>query len=257
MGKPGTRPPLDPQALADKAPPLLPKGLAGPSTGAAKAKKKLLTLVGGLAVIIVLGVGGYFAWKTFMVPPPAPPPAAKPVTKTGPAPTAKPAAVTPSETLNQFAAMPAAAINKAQNAIAARRDNEQNRVDAAIEGKELTDKRFLDTPLPGHLGGKPAPEPPGPTYVRTESQLAPGIKATTSELIANAPVSEEFRAFVAGARINGIFQGEPPRALINGRTVRAGEAVDNLLGIFFDGVDAEMKTITFKDRSGATITRKY
>jgi hypothetical protein len=111
--------------------------------------------------------------------------------------------------------------------------------------------------LPGHLGGKPAPETPGPTYVRTESQLAPGIKATTSELIANAPVSEEFRAFVAGARINGVFQGEPPRALINGRTVRAGEAVDNLLGIVFDGVDSEMKTITFKDRSGATITRKY
>ena len=259
MGKSGTRPPIDAQALADKAPPLPLKDQAKPPTDPAKQKKKLLLLVGGL--VVVLALGGFFAWKTFMVPPPAPPPPAKPVVKPvakpGPAQTAKPAAVTPSETLNQFAAMPKAAINKAQDAIAARRGNEQDRVDAAIDGKELPDKRFLDTPLPGHLGGDAAAEPKGPTYLRTESQLAPGIKTTTSELMANAPVSDAFRAFVAAARINGVFHGNPPRALINGRTIRAGEAVDNVLGIVFDGVDAETNIITFKDRTGATIMRRY
>jgi hypothetical protein len=75
--------------------------------------------------------------------------------------------------------------------------------------------------------------------------------------MANAPVSDEFRAFVSAARINGVFQGNPPRALINGRTIRAGESADTILGIVFDSVDPDKKTITFKDRTGATITRKY
>jgi hypothetical protein len=33
--------------------------------------------------------------------------------------------------------------------------------------------------------------------------------------------------------------------------------LDNILGVVFESVDADKKTITFKDRSGATITRKY
>lgn len=192
-----------------------------------------------------------------MSPAPVPPPA-KTVTKATTAPTAQPPAVTPSETLNQIAAMPKAMIDKAQEAVATRRGSEQDRVDAVLEGKEPSDKRILDTPLPGNLGEQaPAKSADTPTYVKTESQLAPGIKVTTSDLLANAPVTEEFRAFVSGARINGVFQGNPPRALINGRTVRAGEAVDNILGITFDSVEPEKKTITFKDRTGATITRKY
>jgi len=215
-------------------------------------------LIAVLVVVLVLAAVGFFAWKFFLSPAKEPTPA-QPVTKPAPAPAEKPAAVTPSETLNQIAAMPKAMIDKAQDAVAARRGNEQERVDAVLEGKEPPDKRFLDTPLPGHLGDKPAATTAAPaqTLVKTESQLAPGIKVTTSDLMANAPVSEEFRAYVSAARINGVFQGNPPRALINGRTIRAGESADATLGIIFDSVDPDRKTITFKDRTGATITRKY
>jgi hypothetical protein len=256
-----SRPPMDAQALADKAPPPPPKVPAKlPTEGAAK-KQKTVMMVGGLVVVLVLAAAGFFAWKTFRHPAPQPAPI-QPVTKQAPAPAPaeKPAAVTPSETINQIAAMPKAMIDKAQGAVAARRGNEQERVDAVLEGKEPPDARFLNTPLPGHLGDKPAATtaaPPTQTYVKTESQLAPGIKVTTSELMANAPVSDEFRAFVSAARINGVFQGNPPRALINGRTIRAGESADTVLGIVFDSVDPDRKTITFKDRTGATITRKY
>ena len=248
-----SRPPMDAQALADKAPPPPPKVPAKLTADATAKKQKTVILLVGLAVVLVLAVGGYFAWSLFMKPAPEPAPA-PPVTK--PAPADKPAAVTPSETLNQIAAMPKAMIDKAQAAVAARRGSEQERVDAVLEGKEPPDDRFLNTPLPGELGGKPAVPPP-PTYVKTESQLAPGIKVTTSDLMASAPVSDEFRAFVSAARINGVFQGNPPRALINGRTIRAGESADTILGIVFVSVDPDKKTITFKDRTGAAITRKY
>jgi hypothetical protein len=252
MPKPASRPPMDAQTLADKAPPPPPKVPAKLPTGTAR-KQRTVMMIGGLAVVLVLAAAGFFAWKTFMKPAPEPAPV-QPVTKKAPA--DQPAAVTPSETLNQIAAMPKAMIDKAQDAVAARRGNEQQRVEAVLEGKEPPDDRFLNTPLPGQLGDKPA-APPAQTYVKTESQLAPGIKVTTSELMANAPVSDEFRAFVSAARINGVFQGNPPRALINGRTIRAGESADTILGIVFDSVDPDRKTITFKDRTGATITRKY
>jgi hypothetical protein len=247
---------MEAQALADKAPPPPPKVPAKLPTDTVK-KQKTVMMMAGLAVVLVLAAAGFFAWKAFMKPAPEPAPA-QPVTKSAPA--DKPAAVTPSETLNQIAAMPKAMVDKAQEAVAARRGNEQERVDAVLEGKEPPADRFLNTPLPGQLGDKPAAQtaaPPTQTYVKTESQLAPGIKVTTSDLMANAPVSDEFRAFVSAARINGVFQGNPPRALINGCTIRAGESADTILGIVFDSVDPDKKTITFKDRTGATITRKY
>jgi len=64
-----------------------------------------------------------------------------------------------------------------------------------------------------------------------------------------APSERRFKRFVADARITGVFQGTPPRALINGRMIRAGEMVDQTLGVF-DSIDAEKKTITFEDRTG-------
>ena len=69
--------------------------------------------------------------------------------------------------------------------------------------------------------------------------------------------SAAFKRFVADARITGVFQGTPPRALINGRMIRAGEVVDPASGVVFDSIDAEKKTITFKDRAGIPATRRY
>ena len=76
-------------------------------------------------------------------------------------------------------------------------------------------------------------------------------------MVAAPKASAAFKRFVADARITGVFQGTPPRALINGRMIRAGEVVDQTLGVVFDSIDAEMKTITFKDRTGTTATRRY
>jgi hypothetical protein len=66
-----------------------------------------------------------------------------------------------------------------------------------------------------------------------------------------------FRAFVVNMRVNGVFQGTPSRALINGRMVHVGETVDSSLKIVLSDVDPERKLLIFKDASGAVMPRRY
>jgi hypothetical protein len=106
----------------------------------------------------------------------------------------------------------------------------------------------------------PAPvDPDGGTRVASTAsfELAPGVTATTEAVKAVRNASADFRAFVATARITGVYQGTPARAFINGRLVRTGEVVDSALDITFDSVDADTKNIVFKDASGATVSRRY
>jgi hypothetical protein len=183
--------------------------------------------------------------------------------------TPKPAAATPapagptpspSATLNQIAAAPKQTIDKAKEVVAARRGNEQARIDAMAAGEEAPDKRALDTPPPSRFSS----QSPSPNATATPapvpgsgSVIAPGITAVTNDVVAAPKASAAFTRFVADARITGVFQGTPPRAFINGRMIRAGEVVDQTLGVVFDSIDAEQKTITFKDRTGSPATRKY
>jgi hypothetical protein len=99
-----------------------------------------------------------------------------------------------------------------------------------------------------------APSHPAPTIT---TQLAPGITATTTARQVAGAASPAFRAWVGAASINGVFQGTPARALINGHIVQAGQMVEAALGISFDHIDADAKTIVFRDRSGATVSRPY
>jgi len=166
-----------------------------------------------------------------------------------------PKAATPSDSLNKIAALPGQAIAKAQDAVAARRSNEQDRVDAIVDGEDPSGARALGTPPPSSFSsGTPPP-------VTSTSQLAPGITATTAAPNVTtdpaAAATPAFRSWVANARINGVFQGTPPRALINGRTFRAGQTIDAELGIVFQGLTDDAKAIVFRDASGATVTRRF
>ncbi len=235
-----------PPPLERPAPAAVPKLPPPP----AAAMKKRLSLIGGLAAVLLLGGAGYFGWQMYGDRSPAPMPApARPAAKPAP---------TPSETLNQLASMPGAMINKAQEVISSRREREQDRIDAVVEGDDPSERRFLDTPPPGQLGRPPSVPPASQqTVTRAEAQIAPGVRGTTLEVVAAADASPAFRAFVGAMSINGVFQGSPPRALINGRTFRAGDTVDSAQGIIFDSADPATKTITFRDRAGATVSRKY
>jgi hypothetical protein len=53
-----------------------------------------------------------------------------------------------------------------------------------------------------------------------------------------------------------VFEGELPRAMIDGRLVRAGEVIDERLSIRFDGLEPGRR-LRFRDASGAAVVRKY
>lgn len=217
------------------------------------AKKTIL-----VAVAVVLFVAAVATYRFLTAEPPPPPP--RVVVKK---PDAKPSgAATPSTALNQAAAAPGAAVNSAQNAVTARRTAEQGKIDALVAGQEPVDpNRVVATPAPAPAKTAETPPPPKPTSVfapvTSVSQIAPGVTALTTTEVGGGIASPAFRSWVANARINGVFQGNPPRALINGRTVRVGQSVDDTLGILFDGFNIDEKTIVFRDRTGATVTRKF
>ena len=213
-------------------------------------KKKLVMVVAGIAAVVVLGGAGYFGYQQFLAPePPPPPPAVKPkaaAPKTTPQAKSGPAPLTPSETLNNLAQVPGKAVTKAQEALDARRAAGQSRIDSALTGEDPATKAPA-SPAPGSAG-KTA------TGVTT---LQKGLTATTTLEFAAPEASVEFRSFVASAKVSGVFQGTPARAMINGRLVRSGETVDAGLGIRFDGVDSAKRHLVFKDRNGAVVVRKY
>jgi len=217
------------------------------------------------ALIGLLLVGGFIlVWKSLNTPPapvvaPVAHPTPAPVTPVPPVPPPAPAAA-PAPAPAPVAVVPPAAqppppsvIDRAQQALAERRAVEQNRVDNLAEGEEPPPQRLIPPPPVA------APVPPSQTaQVPRNTTLSPGVMATTNEEVTvQAQASKEFKRFVAEARISGVFQGDPPRVFINGRTVRAGDMVDKNLGVTFESIDVNRKTITFRDESGATVTRRY
>jgi hypothetical protein len=220
--------------------------------------------------IVVIGVAASFVllagagWFFFLRPaPPLPPPSkpAKPATAAVPAPKPaapaadlanKPAAATPasaagpalSETQAAIAHAPVNAINKAKDVAAKRVGGDQGReaVNAIMDGDASAGKAAAKAPAP---------------QVSTSTSIAPGISATNADVGAGAEASPAFRSLVANAKVSGVFQGNPPRIMLNGRLVRGGEIIDGGLNVTFDSIDAEKKMLIFKDKSGATVTRRY
>jgi len=219
-----------------------------------RKKPEIRAVLAGVVFLLLAGGGGYFTFQHFYQVPPTPTPAPTPKTKANVGP--KPAA-TPSDTLNALAAAPGKLLDSAQDAVAARRSGEQSRVDAMLTGEDPTGQRALRTPLPGELGGRPAPAKTPPlAKVSATAALAPGVSVTT-EINASREASPAFRSFVAEAKVTGVFQGSPARAFINGRLCRAGTLVEEGLGITFVDVDAENRLLIFKDRFGAQVTKGY
>lgn len=227
---------VEEEDIQPKAPP--------PKKFGKKKKRWVLPVIG----VMVLGAAAFVVYKFFLAPPPPPPPVVKkpavsPATPVAPTPAA---ASHPSSNL----------IDAGQNAIAERRAKEQARVDALLNGQDVPDARAISTPPPSSL--TPAPKPaPTQTTAQATTQISPGLSVTSATELTAGAASPAFRSFVANARISGVYQGAPPRAFINNTLYRAGDIVSPSLGIRFFGVNSEQKTITFRDESGAIVTRKY
>jgi hypothetical protein len=232
---------------------------AAESTEARPGRDISKKLVSVLAVVVI-AAGGFFVFKAFRKNPP--PPSPSPSVATSPAPTkATPVATTPaskpgptpSETLNPLAATPARAIEKAK---------------AVISASESADKKKMDELLGSSASEKPTqPISPPASQPLPQSAVSATPTPSTSAVAPSVPTNRKpdtvaepspaFRSWVADARISGIFEGTPPRALINGRMVRGGQVVEETLAITFDHIDAKTKMIVFRDQTGATVSRKF
>lgn len=248
----------DESAEAEPAVPHLRASAVGRSkppegSGATRSRRGGKPLVSALAVLVI-SAGGFLTFRilTKRPPPPAPPPAKAPAVVKSPA-TPK-AGPTPSATLNELAAAPAKAIAKAQAVVTASRTIEQDRIDLETKADPVSAKAPPGKPAPIAVAPREPQIPPAP--VTSTSQLAPGVSASTAAHVAGE-ASPAFRSWVANARISGLFQGNPPRALINGRLVSGGQVVDDLLQITFDHIDSHTKMIVFRDPTGATVARKF
>jgi hypothetical protein len=234
-------------------------------------KKKTVILIAAVAAAVVIGGIGFVGYTMFLAPePPPPPPPAKakaPAAPKSPAVTVVPApaptAGAPAGTAAPVAPptpapaagtslgnLPAKAINKAKDAVEARKASGQGDVNPLLGNDPLADK-----PAVAATGAVPPPVTrPAPTG---QSTITTSVSASTPLEEAGAEASPEFRSFVANAKVSGVFQGAPARAFINGRMVRTGETVDVTMGIVFEGVDSAKRHLVFKDKSGALVARRY
>lgn len=241
----GTRPPmvLNLRVAAaingkkDGLPPPIPKPARTPA-GKANARRTLLLV---LLVVGVAGAGLYFYLNPW---------GATTVVKDVKA------------KIDAAAQLPGQAVEKAQGAMQGARGNEQARLDAAVRGEDIPERRGLNTPAPGTpLTPEETPDPAVATEKTTGSTS--GRSSTlnqidTTPVDAAAPVpSPRFVKWGQTLKVTGVFQGSPSRALIEGRLVRQGELIEPVLGVTFHGVDTERKNVILQDESGAQVRLKY
>ncbi len=225
----------------------------------------------GIVGVLALGFAAFYVWTHFISPPPSPPPpvVAKPkpvVPAPAAAPTPAPATVTippvtssiatkpaapltPSDTLNALAKAPVNAINKAQDAIAARVASGQSRIDAMTAA---ADAPAGPATTATHAAAAPVKPP-----VTANATLSPGVSAPARDVDVMTEAVPAFRTYVANAKITGVIAGTPGKIILNGRLARAGDMVEPALGVTFEGIDADRKLLVFRDKSGAVVTKKY
>jgi hypothetical protein len=228
--------------------------LAEPTT-VAKGKRTVF-LVAGAIGLAIFAAALYFAYSLYFAPEPPPPP---PVTKKAPAAqkSAPPPSPAPAPKATPAPTTPVAKAKAVTESRAQVVAESAAPVAAASAPAPAAPSPAPVAPAPSSQAA-PAPAPaPAAEPPTARATIAKGVTATTTLEQAGADASVEFRTFVANAKVNGVFQGTPARAFINGRLARAGETVDASLGIVFDRIDADKRHIVFRDRTGATVTRRY
>ena len=190
------------------------------------------------------------------------------------------------EKLEKAAEMPGKAVDNAKESMSKARSAEQDRIDSVIEGRETPETRGIPAASGAELearlkaangatggtanalsGSRPASE----KTLNQVSVVAPPASADAGAGVANGSAQTTGNPAapavpVAGARfvryaeklsVSGVFQGNPARALVDGRIVRSGDILEPVLGIKFVGVDSETKHLILQDATGAQLRVKY
>ena len=180
------------------------------------------------------------------------------------------------EKLEKAAELPGKAVDNAKESMANARNAEQERMDRIAAGEEVPEERALNFRTPHEIGAKlneSAKEAPKPataqnaepkTNVVVTEQAKPASAggeayggAQTQGTEAAASASPRFVRYAEGLSVSGVFQGNPARALVDGRIIRAGDLIEPMLGVSFVGVDSEKKFLILEDTTGAQVRVKY
>jgi hypothetical protein len=219
-------------------------------------------------LVVALGLFGVFAYNLWFAEDPAPVVASRPEPKPAPTEVAAepaPAKAAPAQPVDQAPARPAPppAAKPAQPTVVA--DAPQS-----LPGKLVAQARdaaaahdaALTAPVNEVLATPSAPTAPAPTPGAAEPAAETPPAAPPEPAVAPAELprpepSPTFKAYVVNLKINGVFQGENARAMLNGKMYRLGEIVDEKLGIVFLRLEPENKRIVFEDAKGAIMSRRY
>ena len=247
-------PPVSPSYVSPPKPQYVPTppGMADPAYATAtktspptiKADKWLA----GLVLLALLVAVGIYSVRQLTKPHPkvqapvavATPPAA-PVVPAAAQPTpVKPA----SKLVDKPVSAAGKAIAKARDLVAAHdKQVKEQGVDSVLE--EPTATTVTKTPTSSTVA------PPSSVTLVTESV------ATPAQPEPPPPASDAFRQFVVNMRVNGVFQGENARAMLNGKMYHPGDVVDVKLGVSLLKIEVEAKQIVFRDADGAIVSRHY
>ncbi|MFT3868377.1 MAG: hypothetical protein QM715_07755 [Nibricoccus sp.] len=130
----------------------------------------------------------------------------------------------------------------------------------AVEQRERTagTTGLLNEPAPTATPAPAAPERPQNILTPDTPPRTPIVEeVTTTQAEPAVPPSAPFRQFVVNLRVNGVFQGENPRAMLNGRMYNVGAEVDPKLAITLFKIEPEAKLLIFRDDTGAVLSRRY
>lgn len=141
-------------------------------------------------------------------------------------------------------------VAKAQDAI------EQSEKASSIDDETDSDTDGTAKPPAKTRTAANATTPHG-TEVEPSADLSKPAAKSEPVVVRIATPSAAFRSLIVNLKVSGVFQGEPSRALLNGRMVHEGEFLDNGLGIRFTSIDSAHKLLLFEDSSGATMQRRY
>ncbi len=147
-----------------------------------------------------------------------------------PAPESTPGTAQPASLAGQM-------VGKAEDALAAREGGGSDLSELGIESRQPSGDAAVVPADAGVMGQMPARALPAPP---PEPAASPA-----------------FQRFVAEMKISGVFQGEPARAMLNGRTIRQGDLADPGLGIRFIGLDVDRRLVLLQEASGAKLAKKY
>lgn len=98
----------------------------------------------------------------------------------------------------------------------------------------------------------PAPAPRAAVPVSS-----PGAPLLVTAVADSPEPSAAFVSFVGKMKINGVFQGDRVRAIVNGRVVYAGDLVDFDLDLKLVGADLDRRQLVFEERGGARLEVRY